>query len=648
MGSGDEEAKDEGEGALAEQRWLALAESIDAIVFVTEPGGRMTWANRQLERQTGFRAEDFWFENTENPFLHPDDAARVGAEIGAFLASGMEVSDDILNRFVDKWGSIRSYRSTVSRITWKGAPALLFVVREVSAAESPEAAREAGYRLIVESASDGILKLAADGRVAFSNRCFQELVGLDAVELGRRGFLECVAPAQRAEVAEKIASVARGGAGSSCECELVTRDGGVRYVSIGLTRVAETPSEHLVLAMVRDVTEARRIEAGLRESEKLESLGVLAAGVAHDFNNVVTAILVSAEIAARLVSPGTKLAEAVGEIQGNAQRAAEVTSALLTYVGKTSRRHDHVDLRTVVRDAVPLLRGVVAKEVSLDVSDGEVPAVVVGDAPQLARVLVNLVMNAAEASAGGRGGVRIAVRRLEDARADGRWFPCPPGPGPHASLLVEDRGSGIQPALLDRIFDPFFTTKVAGRGLGLSALLGIVKSHGGVIRVESEPGERTTFEVVLPLAASQSTTEEPAQATATRASRPETEGTILFVDDEPSLRKLGVWLLEEVGFEVVVAENAAAANAAFEAEPDRFRGAVIDYGLPGVRGDALLARLRERRPDLPAILTSGYVKGVVPRELPHVFLEKPYGGEELQEAVRAMVARKPGGTAKPT
>lgn len=624
----------------ADGRWGALADAVDALVFITEPSGRMVWANRELERRTGFRVEDFWFENRDNPFIHPDDAGRVGAEIAAFLASDRSVSDEIENRFFDKGGSIRSYRSTVSKVTWKGAPALQFVVREPRGGSAPDVDHEASYRQIVESASDGILKLSSEGRVAYANRRFREMVAIDAVELARRSFVGCVVPAERADVRRHLADVARDGQPVAFECELGTNGDGGCHVSVALTRLTGTASDGLVLALVRDVTEQRRIEAGLRESEKLESLGVLAAGVAHDFNNVVTAILVSAGIAARLVDVGTKLEKVVGEIRGNAQRAAEVTSALLSYVGKSSRRHDVVDLRGIVRDAVPLLRGVVAKNVAFNVAEGPVAAVVLGDSSQLSRVVVNLVMNAAEA-AEGRGAVSIAVRTTDILRTEGRWFPaCPHEPGPWASFVVTDEGTGIDPGVLDRIFDPFFTTKATGRGLGLSALLGIVRSHGGGIRVESEVGVRTTFEVVLPLAPARGTSAHastPAPPSAVAPSAPDPGGTILLVDDEPSLRKLGQWILEDAGYDVVAAEGAEAALAAFETSPARFRGAVIDYGLPGVRGDELLVRLRATRPDFPAILTSGYCERDVPRDLAHVFLPKPYGGEQLQDAVRNLL-----------
>jgi two-component system cell cycle sensor histidine kinase/response regulator CckA len=614
--------------------FTSLVELIDAIVFVTETNGRMIWANAALQRQTGFRAEDFWFENRDNPFLHPDDQARVASFLGAFAASGAETSGTIDNRFIDKWGRVQTYRSTVRRIQWQGASALMFVVQDVGEA-APERDEES-YQRIVEAANDGILKLSATGRVHFANSRLHEIVGLDAVQLSKRSFFELVAPAAEATTRIKIESVAQHGARATFGSELVDAAGERRPVEISASRLSEGDDAGLVLALVRDVSETRRIEEGLREAQKLESLGVFASGIAHDFNNVLTSILSSASLALGQAQPGTRLAEVIGDLKLAGERGRALTTALLAYVGRVPARTEAVDLRTVVRENERLLQSMIGPRISLDIVAAAAPVMVRGDAGQIAQVLVNLVTNGAEAIT--KDG-KVSVQTLVGPAGVGEWFPAAPASGTYAVLRVCDTGSGVPLPVRRRIFDPFFSTKKPGRGLGLAVLVGIVRSHGGAVRLEPTLSGGTCFDVVFPCAADAVAT-APMPVAPIRAPASAKGACVLVVDDDAALRKLGKWILEDVGLEAVVAEDGRRALAIFEADPRRFDAIVMDQAMPDLLGDSVVARMRGVRADLPVVYTSGLPNVAVGENDFSFVLAKPYTAEELQDAVLTVLERR--------
>lgn len=616
--------------------FTALVDVLDAMVFVTDTNGRMIWANPALERHTGFRAEDFWFENRDNPFLHPDDQSRVASFVGAFAASDAEISAPIENRFIDKWGRVQSYRSIVRKVEWQGARALMFLVQDVAA---PAAKREdESCRHIVEAANDGILKVSVTGRVHFANARLLEMVGLDAVKLSKRSFFDVVEPAVAAMTRANVEAVAQRGERATFGSELVDAEGATHAVDISASRLGEGDDAGLVLALVRDVSETRRIEEGLREAQKLESLGVFASGIAHDLNNVLTSILSSASLALGHAQPNTRLSEVIGDLKSAGERGRALTRALLAYVGRVPARTETADLGIVVRENERLLQSLIGTRISLQIIAAPTPVLVRGDAGQLAQIVLNLVTNGAEAIVGDG---KVDVQTFVGAPEVGEWFPAAPASGAHAILRVCDTGAGIPVAMRRRIFDPFFSTKRPGRGLGLAVLVGIVRSHGGAVRVEPTLSGGTCFDVVFPCAPavvpSAAAPDLAVRAPATSAAK---GACVLVVDDDAALRKLGKWILEDAGLEAVVAEDGRRALAIFEADPKRFDAVVMDQGMPDVYGDAVVARMRGVRADLPVVYTSGLPSLAVDTSDLSFVLAKPYTAEELQGAVFTALERR--------
>ncbi|HVJ14881.1 MAG TPA: ATP-binding protein, partial [Polyangiaceae bacterium] len=563
------------------EAFIALADSLDELVFVWKTNGDMLWTNRAFVHETGLTVADFGFPNKDNPFVHPEDLARVLAELGAFIDSDAVRSAPLENRFFDAWGRVRPLSSILHKINWQGEPALLLVSTLTTRAGMSET--EASYRKLVESADDGILKLATAGRVVYSNRRFHEMCRLTMVQLAKKCLPELVLADDRAATERALERLRANETRVSFEARL-PRDGELLWLEINVCPLDDAGTA-VFLAIARDVSHTRRLEDKMRQAQKLESLGTLAGGIAHDFNNIVTSVLANATLAETMLEGGPALAEVVHDIRVAAERAASLNASLLAYVGQAPTTLETLDLHDCVRAAVRMLRPLIDRAVRIDLPPAGEPPLVRADPGQLSQIMVNVITNAAQAMPEGGGIVQVETGVAHYLGATDRaWLPTAPPPGRYAFLRVTDDGVGMTADVIDRMFDPFFSTKGPGRGLGLSATLGIVKRHGGALCIDSEPGRGTRFEVVLPLA--EPRREEKRAAPGPTAPQTTTQpGVVLFCDDEPLIRQLGKRILEREGYEVVLASTGEQALEELSAARERFSVLVVDHSLPGLRGD---------------------------------------------------------------
>ena len=411
--------------------------------------------------------------------------------------------------------------------------------------------------------------------------------------------------------------------------------------------VPSAPDE--VIGVVRDITERRRAEARERELErevqqaqKLESLGVLAGGVAHDFNNLLVAILGNAELALDELPAGARARESLQQIQLAARRAADLTQQMLAYSGRGRFVVERVDLNQVVGEMTRLLGSSISRSISLDVSLARELPRVEGDPTQLGQVVMNLVLNAAEAIGEATGRIQVTTEQRTLTREQLAAALAEPGlpEGAYVSLRVADDGAGMDAAVRGRIFEPFFTTKFAGRGLGLAATLGIVRAHRGAMRVESRPGAGSTFEVWLPVADG---APDADAAPATRAKEPKARsGLVLVADDEEMVRNLARRILESAGYEVLVACDGREAVARFAERAKEIACVLLDATMPGLGGVEALREIVRLRPDARVLLTSGWGEAEVARRFSSEglagFVRKPYARGELLAAVERAAA----------
>jgi PAS domain S-box-containing protein len=385
------------------------------------------------------------------------------------------------------------------------------------------------------------------------------------------------------------------------------------------------------------------LERKLLEGQKLESLGLLAGGIAHDFNNLLTGILGNANLSRLTLPPGSPVDAQLRAIETASLRAAELCRQMLAYAGKGRFVIEAVDLGTLASGLVPLLDVSIARKAALRLVLAPALPPVLADATQLRQIVMNLVLNAADATVDRGGEIVLTTGTMRaDSSLLGR---CVTGAtlaeGDYVFLEVSDRGCGMTPEVIAKIFDPFYTTKFAGRGLGLAAVLGIVRGHHGALQVVSEPGDGSRFRLLLPPAPAspapvKNVTTPPAVEPWRRA------GVALIIDDDEAVRTVTARFLATLGFTARVATDGRSGLAMFGENPGEFAFVVLDVLMPGMSGEETLTALRLIRAETPVLMISGYNEGDLLRRLglpgiPLGFLQKPFNRDSLEEKLRELL-----------
>ncbi|MCZ6649481.1 MAG: response regulator [Acidobacteria bacterium] len=388
--------------------------------------------------------------------------------------------------------------------------------------------------------------------------------------------------------------------------------------------------------------ERQRLQSQVQHAQRLRSIGVLAGGIAHDFNNLLVGILGNAGLALRRLPSESPLRHTMQQIETASLRAAELTQQLLVYAGKGQATCEPLNLSSLVEEMTALLK------TSLNGSDmlhfhlaPDLPAIE-ADPSQIRQVIMNLLTNASEALEGHAGTVTVTTGTIEVSRVEmgsSVLHDDQPG-GTYVFLQVSDTGSGMSKDMREQIFDPFFSTKLGGRGLGLAALLGIVRNHRGAIFLDSQPGSGTTFRVLFPVS------DRPvAEARQTRDGclAEHGAGAVLVVDDEEVVRDLARTVLDEAGYEVLTAADTSEAADIVRNRQDTLQVVLLDAAMPQGSGPALMKEIHTIREDLPVILSSGYPQEEVHRRYGGSgeagFLQKPYGPGELVDLVRKVLVQ---------
>ncbi len=596
-----------------------------------------------------------------------DDAhlARYAAEIGAdpteYRAALAEVPVMSEEQFARIAHALFVLANELSLKAYQNVQQARFIA-ERRATEAALRVSEERFRAIFEQAGVGVAQVeSATGRFIRVNRKYADIVGRTPEALIATTVFAIAhpddLPVLRASAAQPVGP---DGTDRSRELRFVRPDGTVVWVRLTAAAMSTADEGRAChIAVVEDITSARlaaarqeQLEAQLRQAQKLEAIGRLAGGVAHDFNNLLTAILGNAELGlqAAMRSGGVDpaVAESLKQIERSAQRAAALTRQLLAFSRRQVSQPSAVGLAALVRSAEPMLRRLLAENITLQVRVPPQIRAVRADEAQLEQVLLNLVVNARDALRDG-GQLTISLEDVELHQPDPHEHGELP-PGSYVCLTVRDTGCGMDAATLERIFEPFFTTKELGRGtgLGLATVYGIVKQSGGHIAAQSTPGRGSTFRVWLPAAEAAAPAPAPAAV-----HPPATAGheTILLCEDDETVRSLTAEMLRSAGYRVLVASDGSEARRIAAELTAPLHLLVTDVIMPDTNGRQLAEELAARWPGLRVLYLSGYNADIIAHHGvldPGVeFLEKPYTRPRLLARVREVLDRASAGARAP-
>ena len=507
------------------------------------------------------------------------------------------------------------------------------------------------FSLLFHRAPIGYLVLDQVGLIHEVNDTFCRMVGRDRNQLVGAPFAECMSADNRSVFLARYRAFFKNPEGKHLEA-LFPRgqdsgfhahlEGATLSHSLGRPPVNNIP---LLLLAVTDITERKsaenkrlQLERQMQETQKLESLGVLAGGIAHDFNNLLAVILGNASLALDELLPNSSARDSLEAIEHTALRAAELCRQMLAYSGKGRFVIESIQIGALIREMVSLLKASISKKAILHLNLEESLPSLRGDPSQIRQIIMNLVINASEALGEHAGMITLSTGLLNEPldHLAGIHLDEQLAENPYVWLEITDTGCGMDPETQRRIFEPFFTTKFTGRGLGLSAVLGIVRGHRGMLKVSSELGNGTTFKVLFPATPQ----DQPA---APRPGEPKSNvwkgaGTILLVDDEESVRTMGRRMLERNGFQVLTAADGRAALKIYQAQRDAIALVLLDLTMPDLDGEETFHELRQIDPNVRVVMSSGYTESeIMPRFADQGlagFLQKPYSTAALMECLR--------------
>ena len=642
----------------SEERFRRLADVAPVGVFISDNAGRSLFQNAAWARAAGRPAAGGLGAGFAEA-IHPADRERVMAEWDESVQRRAPYRNS--HRYLLADGSVRWVTADAVPVNdaegrsdgWVGTVA---DVTELAEARMAAEGRERFVRALIEQSPVGISIHAQDGTLVEMNDAEREILEIVAEVTGlpETGELlrqiACQEPAgvqaiERAFDGEVVGfePIAVRPAGSESPV-LWFRQTYFPVKDQAGALVAVISMTEDITAGMRSLDERRAVDERLQETAKLEALGVLAGGIAHDFNNLLVAILGHASLARAEMPSGSAAEVDIVAVERAAQRAADLAHQMLAYSGRGNFSVVPLQFDELLREMGDLVGRSIAKNAALVYSFAPNVPPVLADITQLRQVALNLIINASDALGGETGVISLRTGLVELAADDPEVVPGTGAePGTYAMLEVSDTGSGMDRATLARIFDPFFTTKSTGRGLGLAATLGIVKGHGGALRVRSTPGIGTRFQILLRPAAMDVPSpglglavSETAEMLKVAVRSRRSAGRILVVDDEDSVRRLARRVLVQAGYEVTEASDGPEAVEVFSAQPDRWTGVLLDVTLPNLDGVSVLERIRRVRPDIPIVMSSGWAAEEVAARLGGTsgveFLPKPYRADALVHA----------------
>ncbi|MGE0440757.1 MAG: PAS domain-containing protein [Gemmatimonadales bacterium] len=609
-----------------------ILDRIPVPIFRFGAEARLEYANLAAHGILGGRSERY-LGRRPTEFHLPAPAARTWDEaVQDALAMGAT------RRFglsLELGGGARWFAGTALPETGPaGGRGVLVLIQDVTALHRSRAdfeTAELRFRRLTDGSHDLISQHGQDGAFLFASRAATTMLDRSPESLVGTRFTDLVLEEDRGIVATAISGALAGEAERLTTFRLMKPDGS--FIWCEMTAHAAGAGSRAITCITRDITERLRTEEVLRAASRMEATATLAAGVAHDFNNLMTSILGNAELL--LSDPSFPDASSrLHQVADAANRGGALAQQLLAYARGGKYQAERVSVNEIVTQALHLQKHAMPPRIQLEIDlDPDSPAVE-ADPVQIGQVVTNLCINATEATPGvGRVTVRTRGTNLTEAEVTGR-----PGLKPGRAVLIEvaDSGTGIEPAVVKRIFEPFFSTKFQGRGLGLAAAYGIVKNHRGYIGVDSALGRGTTFSIYLPAIEA-----VPAKPAVPAEPFPTGQETILLVDDDPAVIDVTRSILERLKYQVLVAHHGIEAVEVARTHEGAIDLAILDLGMPLAGGAEAFPFLKAVRPDMRVMISSGYEMNEVVQGLlgagADAFLQKPYRVSALARGIRQVL-----------
>jgi PAS domain S-box-containing protein len=644
-----ERRKAEEELKRSEKRFRDLFDSVSDLVYTQDIEGRFLTVNRALTRITGYDPEEFEgrlpsdFMKPELKELFSSIYIKELKEKGFSRGTSVYLSKDGRKIYIE-------YVSNLV-VPEHGDPYISGIARDVTdKVLAMRAIREREERIsaILEATPVPTVVYDTEGKLQFMNSAFTEVFGWEAGELsGKR--IPFVPEEEAQKTIKKIEELYREGKSGALETKRFTKDGRILDVIISAALIrGESGRPRGMVVSLTDLTEQKRLEAALQQAQKLEAIGVLAGGIAHDFNNLLMAIQGNTSLMLMDTDRKAPSYQRLKDIEKYVEQGASLTRQLLGFARGGRYEIRPLDLNSVIRDHDRIFSRT-RKDIVIEEEFEEGLWQIEADKGQMLQILMNLYVNAAQAMSEGvkgevepmKGGtIRVRTKNvfLEGEEASHRQME----PGRYVLISVADTGKGMDRETLARIFEPFFTTKERGRGtgLGLASVYGIVKGHGGHVEAESEPGKGSEFRIFLPAAdieekagkAEQRVPDAPVKG----------KGTILLVDDEEMILDVGKTMLERLGYDVVIARGGEKALSLFREKAREIDLVILDIIMPKMSGDEVFVRLKEIKPDVKVLVSSGYSMDGSTRNLMESgclgFIQKPFSLAGLSTKVAEALA----------
>jgi PAS domain S-box-containing protein len=637
----------------SEARYRSLAENASDLIAEIDDQGRILFLTPNSSSILGHGAEELIGRTLVGSVIsentHPDDRESV---LHAFRSAAEGTDSQVEYRYRHPDGGWRRFdcKGRAYR-TADGARHYVVISRDVTLrVEAEQALRhsEERYRVLAETTHNLVVELDAQGSVVFISPNCSELIGFEPEEVVGADPFQFLHPDDLERVVERYRQRLKTRRPVAREpFRARHRDGSWRWFEAGGFVYRSEGGEMHLVGVARDITEVhhaeeerRKLEESMQQAQKLESLGALAGGIAHDFNNLLTPILGNTSLALMDLPEESPVRGRLDKVQKAARRAAVLTGQMLAYTGQEALQIEALDLSRLVREMETLLGSAVSKKAALVYELSRDLPLVEADARQLSQVVLNLITNASEALGDTSGQITVRTGTVEvDGGSLSRGTVGEElSAGRYVSLEVADTGCGMGDDTRVRIFDPFFSTKFTGRGLGLAAVLGIVRGHRGAIEMESEPGRGTSFRVLLP-PAERATARAAGQPFESRSWRG--AGRVLVADDDEGVRELAEETLSRCGLTVLCAADGREAVELFRKHADEIEMVLLDQTMPSISGEEAFDAIRAIRGDARIILVSGYSQAnlaerMAGRDLAG-FLQKPFLPETLMEKVQDLL-----------